>query len=161
MTPSVRGAEHVRRYVQGLIAGLCIFLALAQAACTPASPTSLPSPATQSTAAGAVLSSPPSQTIPPEATVPPAPTGTAVSGTPTSIPTGQTILKPLAVASAKLGLGFDSWSPDSQWIAYWVGEVEPPAHLTFVNAHTAAIANTRRSVLRTGAGGSSGKGMAR
>jgi len=130
------GAEHVRRYVHGLVVGLCVFLALAQGACTPASSPSPLSPATQSVAPDAVSSIPPTQAHTPTAADTAAPTGTLASPTATSTPVGAAVVKPLAVAPAKLGLGFDSWSPDGQWIAYWVGDVERPAHLTFVNVQT-------------------------
>ena len=66
----------MRRYIRGLMVGLCIFMSLAEAACTPASRTSPPSPTTDLTAAGAVPSMPPTQVPIPETTVPPTPTFT-------------------------------------------------------------------------------------
>jgi hypothetical protein len=125
-----------KRYVRGFVVALCLVLALAVTTCTTASPTSLPSPTTEATARGATVSLSAVQTPTVQASVLPAATHTPVTGTPTSTPIARVVIEPLAVAAARLGLAFDGWSPDGQWIAYWVGDVERPAHLTFVDVHT-------------------------
>jgi Tol biopolymer transport system component len=87
----------------------------------------------------ATPSMPSVHTLTPQATVPSAATNTLVTGIPTSTPVPLQFADPLVTApDSEFGLGFDSWSPDSQWIAYWVGETAEgsPAHLTFVNVRT-------------------------
>jgi hypothetical protein len=60
-------------------------------------------------------------TLTPQATAP-IPATATVSATPTDTPVPKLALETLAVAPIDLGLLFDSWSPDGQWVAYWVVE---------------------------------------
>lgn len=57
----------------------------------------------------------------------------SISETSSTAPVPLSSIKPL-ITSDGLRLRFDSWAPDSLWIAYWLGESEEsPASLTFAN----------------------------
>ena len=63
------------------------------------------------------------------------PTVVTATPTPTDAPVPQLAFQTLAVAPIDRGLLFDSWSPDGQWVAYWLVDSEAGAeHPVFVNA---------------------------
>lgn len=89
-------------------------------ATTPAPDAPTQAPATQNTPVPAIA--------PSAAPVVSSPTGhpaVLLAATPTVVtatPVPKLALQTLAVAPIDLGLLFDSWSPDGQWLAYWVVE---------------------------------------
>ncbi len=63
-------------------------------------------------------------------------TATIIAPPPTEIQTSHTI-EPLVTEPR---LRFDSWSPDSQWIAYWIADGEnTPSRLAFVNVQSGKV----------------------
>jgi len=123
--------QQIRHAKRGLIHfGIYLTLAVALVACvSPASPSEaipseLPPPQTEILVELAT----PSETLPP----PPTTTLTPATETPTKTAIPLIEIKPL-IGPEGLML-FDSWAPDSLWIAYWLAEAEENlASLVFVN----------------------------
>lgn len=110
--------------------GIYLTLTLALVAClSPASsPGAIPSESPPPETEILMESATPSETLPP----PPTTTQTPVTETPTITPIPLTEIKPL-IGPEEL-MRFDSWAPDSLWIAYWLSEDdEHPASLVFEN----------------------------
>lgn len=74
----------------------------------------------------------PTPAVTPEPTNSPSATPTLVTATVEQEQTQEPSLKPIVTASS---LRFDSWSPDSQWLAYWAGSATETgsASLAFFN----------------------------
>ncbi len=124
---------------RSLCLAVYFLLALVHAACASPPLTDLPSLTTETPAENVTPSPLPTQTYTPQPTAAPAATRTPEPGTPTETPIPLYNIEPLVTAAPfpplTFGLRFDSWSPDSQWIAYWVGERAEghPAQLAFAN----------------------------